>query len=63
MTSPTIPKGYDAVKSAKPWHIRLKNGSRCMVIAAYEAKALEPAYARLKRLLENDFGPLIGVYG
>lgn len=42
----------------KPWHVRLKNGSRCTVVAANEAQALERAQMRLKRLLENDFKPL-----
>ncbi len=29
----------------KPWHVRLKNGSRCIVIAANEAQALDRARA------------------
>lgn len=42
----------------KPWHVRLKNGSRCVVLAANEAQALGRAQVRLKRLVENDFKPL-----
>jgi hypothetical protein len=42
----------------KPWHVRLKNGSRCVVMAANEAQALERAQYRLKRWLEKELKPV-----
>ena len=42
----------------KPWHVRLKNGSRCIVIAANEAQALDRARNRLKRMIETELAPV-----